>query len=215
MKNLDKKTYFFYPLFVILNCFGINLLTTLWPWNNNDDRKSIYECNVWKHIWVIVLVWRSEQQHWPSNRVTDSTCCPADLWATYHSPTRRTAAPWVTGLHLPASHSITADSVCKTMGRRRVGGHSQVHGPNVSSRGWVWREQRSQRSQRHFEWRDVGWDNKYVALWWEHMEKITVGVIILWWVSGADHEKPTRVYVTTKLILFLWGDSRCGCALSN
>lgn len=79
-------------------------------------------------------IWRSELRRWPSNRVTDSTCCPADLWATYQSHTRRTAAPWVTGLHLPASHSITADSAHGSVGRGHTGGRSRVHGATVPSR---------------------------------------------------------------------------------
>lgn len=114
------------------------MLAYKWPWNTNDGRKSVYERSVWERDWMIALVWRSELQRWPSNTVTDSTCCLADLWATYHSPTRRTTAPWVTGLHLPASHSITADSARGSMGRGHVWGRSQVHGPTVPSGDECW-----------------------------------------------------------------------------
>lgn len=80
---------------------------------------------------------RFEGQSCGVDRATESltppAACPADLWATYHSHTRRTAAPWVTGLHLPASHSITADSAHGSVGRGHVGGRSRVHGPAVPS----------------------------------------------------------------------------------
>lgn len=80
---------------------------------------------------------RFEGQSCGVDRATESltppAACAADLWATYHSHTRRTAAPWVTGLHLPASHSITADSAHGSVGRGHVGGRSRVHGPAVPS----------------------------------------------------------------------------------
>lgn len=39
----------------------------------------------------------------------------------------------MTGLHLPASHSITADSARGSVGGGHVGGRSQAHGPTVTS----------------------------------------------------------------------------------
>lgn len=141
---------------------------------------SVYERSVWKLDWMMVLVWSSELQRWPSNRVTDSTGCLADLWATYHSPTRQTAAPSVTGLHLPASHSITADSACENTDRGHVWGCSQVHGLTVPS-GELGK-QRGQRSRGHFDWLagcKMGpcSDNEEWTHWSVNL-KITVGVII-------------------------------------
>lgn len=145
--------------------------------------KSVYERNVWKQDWTIALVWRSELQHWPSNRVTDSTCCLADLWATHHSPARRTAAPSVTGLHLPASHSITADRAHGSVGRGHIRGRSQVHGPTVPSGGGCAGEQRGQGSRGHFDGlpgcamglysdnEDVTWQREHMRqdnCWWNN-----------------------------------------------
>lgn len=156
-------------------------------------------------VWMIALVWRSELQHWPSNRVTDSTCCPANPLATYHSPTQWTAAPPVTGLHLPANHSITADSGCGGVGRRHVGGHSQEHGTNVSSGGWARREQRGQRSRGSLEWLtrcERGGESTEpflnIAVQWLEIRHVCA-----------------YVDVVTELMLFKQGHSSCGCTLSN
>lgn len=144
------------------SCSGIKLLTKLWHPTGlaaNDDRKTVYGRRVWKQDWMIAPVWRSELQRWPSNRVTDSTCCLADLWATYQSHTRWTAAPWVTGLHLPASHSITADSARGSMGRGHVGGRNQVHGLTLPSDGaCVCGEVRGHVDISN-DWLDARWDS--------------------------------------------------------
>ncbi|CAB1416836.1 unnamed protein product [Pleuronectes platessa] len=79
--------------------------------------------------------------------------------AAYHSPPRRTSALRVTGLHLPASHSITADSARGSTSRGQVGGCSRVHGPNVTSGDWFGGSREFRRRLDFFrtsDWRQDG-----------------------------------------------------------
>lgn len=63
---------------------------------------------------------------------------------------RRTAATWATGLHLPASRSITTDSAHGSVAREHVGGRRRS--PTFPcGGGW------GKGSCGHFDWLDVRW----------------------------------------------------------
>ena len=128
---------------------------------------SVCEHSVWKEDWNIALIWRSELQSWPSHRVADSTCCLTDLWATYQSHNGQTVVPMVTGQHLPASHSITADSARRSVDRGHVGGCSQVHDPSVPSGVWSARSKEVKGHKDNLnDWLHARWDSSVKITRW-------------------------------------------------